>query len=228
MFEVAGTHNLFGNATPDPWVFQGVLDPSKFHWVGVDYPGDVFPMAQSVATGVANLQAAINGTPGQIILFGDSQGAQVCSDVFDWLHGTTRMGDFLGAVTFGNPRRTEGHTFPGCPDPGGHGLDAMNLLGPVPVSWWDFAVPGDIITCCPDTAAGTVETAVFDVLMNTYNGNIWTLLLTEGFNTAIAVFQLIYTLTAGHSYSHNTTFFPLNDGQTIMQLATAHINSLAM
>src|SRR5262249_11915723 len=108
------------------------------------------------------------------------QGAGIVATVYDEIRYRSlksRRADFLGGVAFGNPRRQAGHTFPHCPNPGGHGIAwdiarADYLLSDCEELWWDFAVPGDQAACTPDSQAGQWETAIYQSLLSNYTGDI--------------------------------------------------------
>jgi hypothetical protein len=132
----------------------------------VDYPASLFDAGYSYETGVANTIDAINATSGPFVLAGASQGAAIISAVYNEIrYGslTNRRDDLLAGVTFGNPCREGGHTFPGCLDPGGHGIRAPQWrLSHTEVSWWDFAAPGDIICTNGNDFIGELATAIFE------------------------------------------------------------------
>lgn len=159
VFELADTLIAYqepdGTLTSDPtadWLHQGLAGNAMFTHVSVDYPAAAYPMTASINAGIANTISAIATTPGPFILVGTGQGADVIAGVYDEIRGGglwSRASDFLGAVTFGNPRREQGHTFPGAPDPGGYGIDEDPLINTEP-KWWDFVISGD-----PLAALGT-------------------------------------------------------------------------
>jgi len=99
---------------PFPWALdEQIWDARK-----VDYPAAAFPMNASINTGVSMTIAHINtvplGTP--FALGGYSQGAAVMSLVYrEIVSGslTSRAGDFMGGVMFGNPMRQQDFTAPG-------------------------------------------------------------------------------------------------------------------
>lgn len=136
----------------------------EHQWVG--YRATAFPMQPSIDEGTTELKRLIRlrdpARPWAMV--GYSQGAIVTSNIYDAI----RTGDlqayrasFLGLVTFGNPRREQGHTIPGGIDPGGHGIVTPNLVN-TGAECWDFAAgkkmvasPGnDLYTTC-----GTGENA---------------------------------------------------------------------
>lgn len=166
------------------------IDPLKYNWVVVDYPGahqiwDIegisailagnVTIAQDVAVGVANCIKAIESTSGPFAFCGYSLGAFVLSLVYKQIQSGVlqyRASDFLGAVTFGNSGREQGHTIPGGTDPGG-----MGCFGPdycmtnAPANWWDFAYsdPDDLFTTAdPSTSTGALVIAVADLVLSNF------------------------------------------------------------
>ena len=243
-YELNGTNSLFDvNGSPlvttggSDTYFQTNLNPALFKYVNLSYPASAFPMNQSIDTGTTNLTNAINATPGQFVLIGWSQGAIVVSNVYDEIRSgslTSRNSDLLGAVTFGNPRRQNGHTFPSCPDPGGNGIDYTDLLASTETRWWDFANPGDAATCNDNTTIdGQLATALFELLNSGWNGDqsvlvdlltnpIWTII--DTFSTLQNVF---WDVTSGPHTEYGTTTPLTGDPRTCIQIALDYINSLA-
>lgn len=243
-YELSGTATLLdidgggllGGGTPDPY-FREHLDPTKYTWTQVDYPASGFPMNTSMATGVANVEAAINATPGKFVLIGTSQGAAVISTVYDAIRSgslSSRNSDFLGGVTFGNPRRQAGHTFPGCPDPGGNGIDYNNLLTGSETRWYDFANPGDVVAINDNTTTtGKINTALFNLINESPSGDLslMTDLFIHGFKTvADAFYSLFYTLwdiTSGPHQDYGTVAPLPGDIRGCMKIALDYLNSLS-
>jgi hypothetical protein len=135
---------------PDP-----AENPRPFRYVWTPYPasGAIPPsplaMNLSVAEGKTNLMSFVEHIRGKFVMAGTSQGAQVVDEVYKELRSgslTAKKPNLLGVTAFGNPRRAEGHTFPNCPDPGGHGIEVLNLQDKPEDLWWDFARPIDYIT----------------------------------------------------------------------------------
>lgn len=137
----------------------------------IGYPATAFPMQPSIDAGVAELvkQIMLRDPSEPWAMVGYSQGAIVTSTVYDRVRDVNDplnayAATFLGGVTFGNPRREEGHTVPGGIDPGGHGIVTPNLVNSE-AKWWDFAdgkamvgSPGNDLytTCGSGTSAATV------------------------------------------------------------------------
>jgi hypothetical protein len=179
LYTVAGTgHGGASGATNTgangfPALVGTLVDKTLYTWAPVPYPAG-FPFVSSVKTGVATLTGMINSTPGKFALIGYSQGAMVTSGVLDALQTgglRSRMGDCIAAVTFGNPRRQAGHACPVCPDPGGHGIEADNLLKNTPSWWWDFAIPHDIAANIGDDTNSKWLSTVFDAFCQDFEPN---------------------------------------------------------
>lgn len=201
-----------------------------FNWVPIPYPASAplssatllaspsktsaasttsLSLGQSISLGVAELTAQIQSTPGTFALVGMSQGSAVISGVMQQLQSgslTSRYGDCIGAVAFGNPCRQAGKVFPGGTDPGGAGMfptgTTSSPLGWIrnastPSWWWELATPndtfatvptdiaggGDLIRTIADTAlaftGGNTKVAVLDNIFAALKaqGNLWTLVM---------------------------------------------------
>lgn len=145
-------YTVHGTGQPDPTGpgypadLARLLNPNVWTWQPVgNYPATAFPMAPSIAAGEAELVRLITEVhPDRTFaMIGYSQGAIVTSNIYDRLRSGDLQkyrGQFIGGVTWGNPRREQGHTLgmPGAVDPGGHGIVTPNLVGTEDF-WWDFA-----------------------------------------------------------------------------------------
>lgn len=246
VFELPGTSTFLGRGPgtsaqlTDPGNFWKVNLNSNFVHEGVDYSAETFPMGPSVATGKTNLVAAINGWRGQFVLIGTSQGAAVVSDVYDEIRSgslTARNADLVAGVTFGNPRREAGHTWPGGTDPGGHGLLTTRLSG-TEQRWWDFVVPDDPAAATTDDAVGVWQRVLFGSVWTDWDGtspalaSIATALRTDLFNfgaAARAISNIYFGVFApGAPHRAYGTYTPIQDDpRTSMQIAADYINSIA-
>ncbi len=145
------------------------VDETIWDFVNIDYPAALFPMADSIARGKAAVIKAIKSRPGPFALAGTSQGSIIMSQVYNEIRSgslRSRRKDLIAGCQFGNPLRTEGKTFPGCPDPGiwnipeatsgGHGCfpASMRLKDTEPL-WLEFANVGDPICTAGDDAINT-------------------------------------------------------------------------
>ncbi|MBY0442025.1 MAG: PE-PPE domain-containing protein [Mycobacteriaceae bacterium] len=244
VYELGGTHrisffDLGGTPTPATSYFNLGLN-SNFRWQWVEYPAQALPMGPSVASGKANLISAINATPGQFVLLGTSQGAIVTSQVYNEIRFgslASRRSDFLYGATFGNPMRQRGHTFPGCPDPGGHGIFGTRLADTEEL-WWDFATPGDPACTTGDDLTGLWATALFDAVYTNYDGTAETLLemviahpnpllnVQQILSVIVNLFYGVFAPDAPHQ-SYGTVSPLPGDTRPSMRIALDHINSLA-
>jgi hypothetical protein len=125
----------------------------NWYWQPVYYgPNGVpqaFPMQPSIDDGNREFARLLKQqSPTQTwAVVSYSQGQIVMADILDRC-GITQgkvtkdlaayKDSFIGAVSFGGPRREQGHTIPGGIDPGGHGIVQPQLKG-TPASVWDFA-----------------------------------------------------------------------------------------
>ena len=145
-------YTVHGTGQPDPTGIgypadvARLLSPNCWTWQPVgNYPASAFPMNKSIKAGEDELVRLITQVhPDRTFAFmGYSQGAIITSNVYDRLRNGDLQkyrGQFIGGVTWGNPRREQGHTvdMPGAIDPGGHGIVTPNLVG-TEKFWWDFA-----------------------------------------------------------------------------------------
>jgi len=151
------------------------VDPTKYRWSPIPYAAGL-PFARSVAGGITNLTHAINGTDGDFAIAAYSQGVMVAAPVYRALcsgHLAHRKPDLRAVVAFANPAREAGHTFPGCPDPGGHGImSADSRLTDTEDLWWDFAIPNDLAATVGDDLAGRWLTTIFMAFCNQFAGGM--------------------------------------------------------
>jgi hypothetical protein len=251
VYELSGTFRLIGDITAgvrtDNW-FKSNLD-DRFQWMAVPYKADIYPMKASVAQGAKNLINHINARKGPFVLVGYSQGAGIVANVYDEIRYRSlkpRRPDFLGGVVFGNPRRQDGHTFPHCPNPGGHGI-AGHIAGPdyllsdCEELWWDFAAPGDQAACTPNSQAGQWESALYQTLLSNYTGDIHEMLTLVGNGIPNAMLAVEFAgfingirnlfhgfVTSGaHAQYQNPAYHPLpGDLRSCIEIARDYINSL--
>lgn len=173
-YTVSGTWAAWNEGFPAD--VARALDPNAFRWQPVVYPASFGPVppassptlpsyAESVRQGVTELIRLINLNAGPFVLIGYSQGAEVTSRVLlEIQHGQLahRQQDLLGGVTFGNPCRQSGHTWPGD-TLSGHGIAALRIAN-TPSQWNDYAHGGDLYACVPDGQAGDNCTAVYQAV----------------------------------------------------------------
>ncbi len=151
------------------------VDPAKYNWVPIPYAA-ALPFTRSVTGGVTKLTDAIERTEGQFAIVAYSQGAMVAARVYRSLRSgplAHRKSDLLAVVAFANPAREAGHTFPGCPDPGGHGImSEHNRLTDTEDLWWDFVIPNDLAADVGDDLAGRWLTTIFMAFCSQYAGGV--------------------------------------------------------
>jgi PE-PPE domain len=200
--------------------------------VPIEYPATV-PFNTSYEQGVTTLTNAILSYNLPFVTVGYSQGAMVTSQV---LKNGTGSGNFLGGVVMGNPMRKQGDIFPGCPDPGGHGImSAPYLLTSTPTSWWEFAIPNDLAACIDNDLSGMILTDIFMAFCEVFSvGEVIALaevcLKMPAWKIFPAVMAIMPYVTpdayAEVPHAQYATYCPLNNGQTCVQLATAYVQSL--
>jgi hypothetical protein len=162
-----------GTIPADP--FPLLLNESLWEYKRVPYPASTAFIGPSVEVGAQWVMDQIKATPvgTPFALGGYSQGAAVMSRVYtECRQGQliNRRSDLRAMVTFGNPMREKGHTFPNsggysgaCDMPGdtlnGHGvfpaLEDIGLFSPLVQKFarlqntedlvWDFTMPNETI-----------------------------------------------------------------------------------
>jgi hypothetical protein len=148
MFSINGAGSTWNMGYP--YDIGETLDKSKCWHQPIGYNTNPFPMNTGVQDGIGEFirqldmprgSKGLNCTvlPWCGVFY--SMGALVGMNVLDRiLHGD--LGRFkptyMGSSTFGNPRRQEGHTFPGCMNSDGMGISQPNDHD-MPANHWDFA-----------------------------------------------------------------------------------------
>ena len=173
-----------GGIVNDP--FPYLLDSDLWHWKRVPYPASAAFMGPSIEAGVNWVVNDILSQPAgtSFALGGYSQGAAVMSRVYnEFRQGrlAARREGLRAVVTFGNPMREQGHTYPGgqysgaCDIPGdtsaGHGMFPQISDVDDVFSWyvnrfarlqnteemvWDFTMPNELISGVGDSPDGQV------------------------------------------------------------------------
>jgi hypothetical protein len=181
------THSDAGMTGGFPARVAQQLDPDDWRWVPVAYPAAAFPMGDSVQAGVDKIINMIAVTPGPFVLSGLSQGAMVCSKVYDEVRFGRlrhRKFDLVAGVMFGNPARQPGHHIDllGAVTPAGGGIQDFDLdysfgersgiLSGCDPFWWEFANPGDPV--CTAVAGNATEqmARVFSFVYYSFNGGL--------------------------------------------------------
>lgn len=166
-------------------VFPDIIDQTLWQPKRVPYPASGIFIGPSIEVGVewviADILTTPVGTP--FACGGYSQGAAVMSRIYNECRQgrlVDRRHDLRAVVTFGNPMREAGHTYPGssgysgaCDIPNdttqGHGsfpsLDSMNIFEPFVARFarlqnteslvWDFTMPNEVISGVGDSVDGT-------------------------------------------------------------------------
>lgn len=160
-------------------------DPALWKWVPISYPAAAFPMGDSVKVGAAKIIGMIKDTEGPFMLSGLSQGAMVCSFVYNEIRFGSlrdRRSDFVGGIMFGNPARAAGHHVPiaGASMPGGAGIQDFGITQSYGVTngllkdceelWLEFANPGDPVCTITDSAAREQAARVFQFVYEPWAG----------------------------------------------------------
>lgn len=168
---INGEFYYWDDFVDDP--FPRLLDASLWQWKRVPYPASALFIGPSIENGVEwiinDIKTRPVGTP--FALGGMSQGAAVMSRVYNECRSgrlADRRHDLRSVVTFGNPMREQGHTFPGssgysgaCDIDGdtrsGHGsfpsMESMTIFDPFVSRFarlqnteplvWDFTMPNE-------------------------------------------------------------------------------------
>lgn len=255
VYELGGTSplSLFGyNFDTWPWTPTDAFTPisDNFGLNGnftaglVWYPAAPFPMGPSVQDGINLLTTQVNmyspHAGDQFVLIGTSQGAMACSQFYTTWRNGPRANDLIGAVMFGNPAREAGHTFPGCPDPGGHGIWEIRLTD-TEEKWWEFALPNDPATTQGDELPGLFATFVFSLIqannldairqslvaiVNLFFVNPG-LIFAPGFDAFLILAEIIDTFITLFTVHTQYDFVPILFNKTSKAIAVEYINSLA-
>lgn len=153
MFSINGAGSTWNQGYP--YDIGEKLDKSKVWHQPIGYNTNPFPMNTGVQDGIGEFirqldmprgSKGLNCTvlPWTYVFY--SMGALVGMNVVDRvLHGDLGRfkATYLGGSTFGNPRRQEGHTFPGCMNSDGMGIAQPNDHD-MPDNHWDFAASKDM------------------------------------------------------------------------------------
>lgn len=242
-----------------PFDIGETLDKSKCWHQPIGYNTNPFPMATGVKDGQAEFIRQLDMPRGSRGLnctqlpWGGvfySMGALVGMGVLDRiLHGDLGRfkNTFIGASTFGNPRRQKDHTFPGCSWSSGEGI-ATPTDHDLPDSVWDMAadkhMPGsngdDLYTkMADDENPQTAKNmrAVWDIVNK---GNPMSLALAVlklmahpdfqgGYDAAVAAFKALDFFVVKGITPHTRYQFTLpieNDPRDCWELARAHMADL--
>lgn len=178
------TGNVLWEGGPAYDPLPKMLDTGLWQYKRVPYPASILFIGPSIEEGVEwmidEIESNPIGTP--FALGGFSQGAAVMSRVYNELRGgllKDRRPDLRAMVTFGNPMRQAGHTFPGSSGYSGacdiasdtttgHGFfpagEDIGLLAPYVRKFarlqntedlvWDFTMPNEVITGVGDSDDG--------------------------------------------------------------------------
>ncbi len=150
---------ILGSVAAHPAVTAGW----RTHWI--DYPasyGTPLSVTASVTLGADALTRSLVRVAGQqteIAVLGFSQGAMVVETALRSMHDSQTVENLgvLNRIRYvglcGNPYRAAGDQV--GPDPGGYGIvGPLAPRGVVPIvrprAWENFALPGDLISSCPD------------------------------------------------------------------------------
>jgi hypothetical protein len=257
MFSINGAGSTYDMGYP--YDILQTLDGSKCFKQPIGYNTNPFPMNTGVQDGIGEFirqldmprgSRGLNCTqlPWGGIFY--SMGALVGMGVLDRvLHGDLGRfkATFIGAATFGNPRRQLNHTFPGCSWSSGEGI-ATPTDHDLPDSVWDFAadknMPGsggdDLYTkMADDENAQTTKNmrAVWDIVNK---GNPMSLAVAVlklmahpdfqgGYDAAVAAFKALNFFVVKGVAPHTRYQFTLpiaNDSRDCWELARGHMADL--
>lgn len=256
LFDVNNTAIISAPAMPGASggsFFSTAFDSTKFTYMLVPYPAATFPMNTSTTQGAQRLTQMINATPGPFVLIGTSQGAMVCSEVYQSLQSgalSSRLSDFKLGCMFGNPMRKAGTAFPGYqtgqaatsnPNVFQALLDAIGIkLGQAKGTSAD---PGGEGLLHPSLLT-TVDSSVWYEFANPGDlacCNDWSTqfgkqassclevansMVPDTVPTANALASLLYDVAAG-PHSQYGVWQPLGDGRPAVQVAADFISALA-
>lgn len=243
-----------------PFDIGQTLDRSKCWHQPIGYNTNPIPMNTGVQDGIGEFIRQLGmprGAQGKnctVLPWGGifySMGALVGMAVLDRvLHGDLQQykSTYIGSATFGNPRRQEGHTFPGCINSDGMGISQPNDHD-LPDTHWDFAaskvMPGssgdDLYTKIggpgEDAATQADMRAVWDIVNK---GNPLSLAeavlmllahpgFSGGYSAAVAAFKALDFFVVKGVSPHTRYQFTLplaNDPRDCWELAREHMADL--
>lgn len=243
-----------------PYDIGETLDKSKCWHQPIGYNTNPFPMNKGVQDGIGEFIRQLGMPRGSrglnctVLPWGGifySMGALVGMGVLDRvLHGDLQQykPTYIGSAAFGNPRRQNGHTFPGCMNSDGEGI-ATPTDHDMPDVHWDFAaskaMPGssgdDLYTKIgiPSENAATQKDmrAVWDIVNKGNPLSLATAVLmllahpdfSGGYSAAVAAFQALNFFVVKGVSPHTRYQFTLpiaNDPRDCWELAREHMADL--
>lgn len=162
------------------------VDPNLCFEVVCPYPASFGPLPpgavdspsydQSIDQALSWVSNWLDSNPNQTFGFiGYSQGAEAAAEAYtELVAGSVYEQNFIGGITFGNPRRGAGFHASDIVDPGGHGIASVRMTA-LPkigntVVWADYVhskangdAANDMYGCVPNGAAGDVMSDFYDI-----------------------------------------------------------------
>lgn len=231
--------------------------PGRIYHQPVFFDSKPAPESAGIAGGTAETVRLLTDPTahptGQFIFCAYSLGAIIASNVYDMLRDPNsaighRRKDFMGAVTWGNPRRENGHTFPGGIPVDGEGIVAPTLKN-TEALWWDFAngkeIPGsggeDLYTTMSGATGeeARVMRTIWGFVYNVWDG--FSDLATDLFHllgnplglsigaikALVAAIQFFGTEHLAPHMDYHVSYPIANDGRDAWRIGFDYINNLA-
>lgn len=228
MFSINGAGSHYDQGYP--YDIGMTLDRSKCWHQPIGYNTAPFPMSKGVQDGITEfirqleMPRGAKGLNCTALPWGGifySMGALVGMAVLDRIfHGDLQRfkATYMGSVTFGNPRRQEGHSFPGCINGEGMGISQPNDHD-MPSAHWDFAADKSMPGSNGDDLYTKIGTPDEDAHVQTNMRAVWDI-VNKGnpISLALAILKLLTNPTFTGGYEAAKAAFSALDFFVVKQI----------